>query len=45
MLEQITREMNIEALPTEIPDSIEHDVAEMEIGDTIALEAVTAPPA
>ena len=37
MLEQITRELNVEALPTAIPESIVHDVGEMQIGDTIDL--------
>ncbi len=43
VLEQVTRELTIEALPTEIPDSLEHQVAEMQIGDTITLDALTAP--
>lgn len=43
VLEQVTRELNIEALPTNIPDTIEHDVSAAEIGDTITLEAVAAP--
>jgi large subunit ribosomal protein L25 len=43
VLEQITRELNVEALPTAIPESIAHDVGEMAIGDTIQLSAVTAP--
>lgn len=43
VLEQITREINIEALPNEIPDTIEHDVSAAEIGDTITLDAVTIP--
>jgi large subunit ribosomal protein L25 len=43
VLEQVTRELNIEALPNEIPDTIEHDVSALEIGDTITLGAVTAP--
>jgi len=43
VLEQITRELNVEALPTSIPESIVHDVGEMEIGDTILLSAVAAP--
>jgi large subunit ribosomal protein L25 len=43
VLEQVTRELTIEALPTEIPDVIQHDVAAAEIGDTVALDAVTAP--
>jgi large subunit ribosomal protein L25 len=43
VLEQITRELNIEALPTAIPEAIVHDVGELEIGETIMLSAVTAP--
>jgi large subunit ribosomal protein L25 len=43
VLEQITRELNVEALPTAIPESIAHDVGEMEIGDTIMLSAIAAP--
>jgi large subunit ribosomal protein L25 len=43
VLEQITRELNVEALPNDIPESIVHDVGEMQIGDTILLSAV-APP-
>jgi len=43
VLEQVTRELNIEALPTAIPDTIELDVSNAEIGDTITLAAVTAP--
>jgi large subunit ribosomal protein L25 len=43
ILEQITRELNIEALPTAIPEAIVHDIGELQIGDTISLSAVTAP--
>jgi large subunit ribosomal protein L25 len=43
VLEQVTRELNIEALPADIPDAVAHDVSNLEIGDTIALDAVTAP--
>jgi large subunit ribosomal protein L25 len=43
VLEQQLRELNIEALPNDIPDSITHDVSEMQIGDTLTLDAVTAP--
>ncbi len=43
VLEQITRELNVEALPTAIPESIAHAVGEMEIGETILLSAVLAP--
>jgi large subunit ribosomal protein L25 len=44
VLEQITRELNVEALPTAIPESIVHEIGEMQIGDTIALSAVRMPP-
>jgi large subunit ribosomal protein L25 len=43
VLEQITRELTIEALPTDIPDSLTHDVSAMEINDTLTLDALTAP--
>jgi large subunit ribosomal protein L25 len=43
VLEQITREITVEALPTEIPDSLEHDVSGLQIGDTVTLATVTAP--
>lgn len=43
VLEQITRELNVQALPTAIPESIVHDVGEMQIGDTVALAAVRMP--
>ena len=43
VLEQITRELNLEALPTAIPESIVHDVSLMQINDTITLADVTAP--
>jgi large subunit ribosomal protein L25 len=43
VLEQVTRELNIEALPGDIPDVIQHDVSGVQIGDTITLEALTPP--
>ncbi len=43
ILEQIVRELNVEALPTAIPESIEHAVGEMQIGDTIGLDAIAMP--
>jgi large subunit ribosomal protein L25 len=43
ILEHLVRELNIEALPTAIPESIVHELGEMEIGDTLALEAIAAP--
>jgi large subunit ribosomal protein L25 len=43
VLEQITRELNVEALPTAIPESIVHEIGEMQIGETIALSAIAVP--
>ena len=43
VLEHVTRELNIEALPNDIPDSLEHDVSAMQIGDTLTLDALTPP--
>ena len=43
VLEQVTRELTVEALPNDIPDSLEHDVSEMVIGDTLTLSSVGAP--
>ena len=42
-LEHVTREITIEALPTEIPDNIVVDVSAMEINETLQLSAVTPP--
>ena len=44
VLEHVTRELNIEALPAEIPDNITVDVSRMEIAATMHLSEVTAPP-
>jgi large subunit ribosomal protein L25 len=43
VLEQITRELNVEALPTAIPESIVHEIGEMQIGETIMLAVVAMP--
>ena len=43
VLDQITRELNIEALPTDIPERILVDVSHMDIGDTLTLSELTAP--
>jgi large subunit ribosomal protein L25 len=43
VLEQVTREVNIEALPTDIPDSLSYDVSEMQINDTVTLESLATP--
>jgi large subunit ribosomal protein L25 len=43
VLEHVTREVNIEALPNDIPERLELDVSGMEINDTIFLSQVDAP--
>lgn len=43
VLEQITRELNVEALPGDLPEQISHDVSALEIADTVTVEAVTPP--
>lgn len=43
VLEHVTRELNVEALPTAIPESIVYDVSAMEIGETVTLESVQPP--
>ena len=43
VLEQVTRELTIEALPNDIPDSLQHDVSAMVIGDTVTLDALRPP--
>jgi large subunit ribosomal protein L25 len=43
VLEQITRELNIEALPTSIPESICFDASGMHINDTVTLAQVPVP--
>ena len=43
MLEHVTREITVEALPTAIPEQITVDVSEMDINDTINLASVAIP--
>jgi len=43
VLEQVTHSVQVEALPTAIPESIAHDVSGMSIGDTLLLSALQAP--
>jgi large subunit ribosomal protein L25 len=43
VLEHVSREVTVEALPTEIPEQITVDVSEMSIGDTISLATVPPP--
>ncbi len=42
VLDQVTREINIEALPTDIPERIVIDVSHMDIGSTLSLSEVKA---
>src|SRR3954454_826413 len=44
VLEHVTREVTVEALPSEIPDSLDFDVSAMEINDTVTLEQLVLPP-
>lgn len=43
VLEHVTREITVEALPAEIPERIVVDVSEMEMNDTRQLSSVEAP--
>jgi len=43
VLSQDTLELNVEALPGDLPDVIVHDVSGMEMNDTLTLASVTAP--
>jgi large subunit ribosomal protein L25 len=43
VVEHVTREVTIEALPTEIPESLTADVSALAIGDALYLSAVKAP--
>src|SRR5262245_31171102 len=42
VLSQVSREIRVEALPLEVPERIELDVSEMEIGDTLRLTDLPA---
>jgi large subunit ribosomal protein L25 len=43
VLEQVTRELNIEALPGDIPEKIDVDVSGLEAAATMPLGAIDAP--
>jgi large subunit ribosomal protein L25 len=43
VLSQVTNELNVEALPMEVPEHLEIDVSEMLLGDTLRLSALTVP--
>ena len=42
VLSQVSREINVEALPLEVPERIEVDISRMEMGDTMRLADVPA---
>jgi large subunit ribosomal protein L25 len=43
VLSQVNREVNVEALPLEVPDRLELDVSELAIGDSLRLSDLQAP--
>ena len=43
VLTQVTNEVNVEALPMEVPEHLEADISEMQIGDTLRLSAIKLP--
>jgi large subunit ribosomal protein L25 len=43
VLSQVTNEVNVEALPLEIPQHLEIDVSQMHIGDTLRLSELRVP--
>jgi large subunit ribosomal protein L25 len=43
ILSQVTNELNVEALPMEVPEHLEVDVSEMHIGDSLRLTALVPP--
>ena len=42
MLSLVTRELHVQALPSDVPEHIEVDVSHMEVGDVLRLEDVAA---
>jgi len=43
VLTQVTNEVNVEALPMEVPESLEFDVSELHIGESARLADLTVP--
>jgi large subunit ribosomal protein L25 len=43
VLSQVTTELNVEALPMEVPEHLEADVSGMGLGDTLRLSALVPP--
>jgi large subunit ribosomal protein L25 len=44
VLSLVTREVQVEALPMDVPEHIDVDVAHLEVGDVLRLEDVRVPP-
>jgi len=44
VLDQAMREVSVECLPTDIPESLEVDVSELEIGDSVRVVDIKLPP-
>jgi large subunit ribosomal protein L25 len=42
VLQQVTREINVEALPMNVPERVDADITELEIGGTLRLEDLDA---
>jgi large subunit ribosomal protein L25 len=43
VLSQVSRELNVEALPLEVPEHIDADISELRIGDTLRLADLPQP--
>ena len=43
VLEHVTREVTVEALPNDIPEGLDFDVSAMQINDTVTIAELTAP--
>jgi large subunit ribosomal protein L25 len=43
ILEQQAREVEVEALPTSIPETLEYDASGVQIGDTVFVSSITTP--
>ena len=43
VLSQVTNELNVEALPMEVPESIDVDVSALDLGESLRLSALTPP--
>jgi large subunit ribosomal protein L25 len=43
VLSQVTNELNVEALPMEVPEHIDADVSALELGDSLRLSALILP--